>query len=191
MSVGRAYITSLWTTGILVAASILLLAMTSAIVAFDGWPGDVSGAAVDRVPVVAPRAAAERAFAAPSAGASGTAAGPAIETVRVGAVALPGSRPDGGRAPVGGHAPARTPVATSGPDSHAGAARPLPPDPPAPAPRREAPRPGDPIRSTGATVGGAVGSVDPAIGRAVMQVSNTAADVVDAVAAPPPAGAGL
>src|SRR4051794_23427564 len=56
MSVNRAYITSLWTTGILVASAILVLALTSAIVAFDRWPGNAAGAPVDRLPVASPPA---------------------------------------------------------------------------------------------------------------------------------------
>src|SRR5947207_15354075 len=36
----RAYITSLGTTGVLIASSILMLAVVSTIVAFRGWPGD-------------------------------------------------------------------------------------------------------------------------------------------------------
>jgi hypothetical protein len=36
----KAYIASLGTTGVLLAASILMLAVVSAVVAFDRWPGD-------------------------------------------------------------------------------------------------------------------------------------------------------
>ena len=55
-----AYISSLGTTAILVAAALLMLAVVSAIVAFRGWPGDASGAgAVQSVPL-APGGASER-----------------------------------------------------------------------------------------------------------------------------------
>src|SRR4051812_50174105 len=59
MRLSRAYFTSLSTTAILVAGSLLLLAVTSAIVTFDGWPGDAGNASVDRVTVNAPAVAAE------------------------------------------------------------------------------------------------------------------------------------
>jgi hypothetical protein len=35
----KAYIASLGTTGVLLAASLLMLAVVSAVVAFDRWPG--------------------------------------------------------------------------------------------------------------------------------------------------------
>jgi hypothetical protein len=40
MKATKAYIASLGTTGVLLAASILMLAVVSAVVAFDRWPGD-------------------------------------------------------------------------------------------------------------------------------------------------------
>ena len=39
MKATKAYIASLGTTGVLLAASILMLAVVSAVVAFDAWPG--------------------------------------------------------------------------------------------------------------------------------------------------------
>src|SRR3954454_7137820 len=39
MRATKAYIASLGTTGVLLAASILMLAVVSAVVAFDRWPG--------------------------------------------------------------------------------------------------------------------------------------------------------
>src|SRR3954466_9249364 len=39
MRATKAYIASLGTTGLLLAASILMLAVVSAVVAFDRWPG--------------------------------------------------------------------------------------------------------------------------------------------------------
>src|SRR3954454_24183349 len=39
MKATKAYIASLGTTGVLLAASILMLAVVSAVVAFDRWPG--------------------------------------------------------------------------------------------------------------------------------------------------------
>jgi hypothetical protein len=49
-----AYISSLGTTAILVAAALLMLAVVSAIVAFRGWPGNATGAPVQTV-ALAPR----------------------------------------------------------------------------------------------------------------------------------------
>src|SRR5690349_1222888 len=56
-----AYISSLGTTAILVAAALMLLAVVSAIVAFRGWPGSATGSAgVQSVPL-APNGAARQA----------------------------------------------------------------------------------------------------------------------------------
>lgn len=46
-----AYISSLGTTAILVAAALLMLAVVGAIVAFHGWPGTADGQTVDSVPL--------------------------------------------------------------------------------------------------------------------------------------------
>src|SRR4051794_35977413 len=55
-----AYISSLGTTAILVAAALLMLAVVSAIVAFRGWPGAATGSgAVQSIPL-APHGGAER-----------------------------------------------------------------------------------------------------------------------------------
>src|SRR2546423_11436655 len=49
-----AYISSLGTTAILVAAALLMLAVVGAIVAFRGWPGAANGAGVQSVPLTSP-----------------------------------------------------------------------------------------------------------------------------------------
>src|SRR4051794_40413924 len=49
-----AYISSLGTTAILVAAALLMLAVVGAIVAFRGWPGAANGAEVQPVPLTSP-----------------------------------------------------------------------------------------------------------------------------------------
>lgn len=54
-----AYISSLGTTAILVAAALLMLAVVSAIVAFRGWPGQASTGGVQTVPL-APGGVAKR-----------------------------------------------------------------------------------------------------------------------------------
>jgi hypothetical protein len=46
-----AYISSLGTTAILVAAALLMLAVVGALVAFHGWPGSANGAVVQPVPL--------------------------------------------------------------------------------------------------------------------------------------------
>src|SRR6266576_861730 len=46
-----AYISSLGTTAILVAAALLMLAVVGAIVAFRGWPGAANAAGVQSVPL--------------------------------------------------------------------------------------------------------------------------------------------
>src|SRR5881227_291587 len=46
-----AYISSLGTTAILVAAALLMLAVVGAIVAFRGWPGQANAAGVQSVPL--------------------------------------------------------------------------------------------------------------------------------------------
>jgi hypothetical protein len=53
-----AYIFSLGTTAILVAAALLMLAVVGAIVAFRGWPGGEAGAGVQSVPLAPPAASA-------------------------------------------------------------------------------------------------------------------------------------
>jgi hypothetical protein len=51
MRARAAYIHSLGTTGILIAASMLMLALTSAIVTFRGWPGNDSSTGVQSLPL--------------------------------------------------------------------------------------------------------------------------------------------
>src|SRR3954447_16485096 len=90
----RAYITSLGTTGVLIASSILMLAVVSTIVAFRGWPGDdiVNGLGSLRVENDQPSLQASgpaqiAADAAPAAAAvaasppAGTPAAAAVDTV--------------------------------------------------------------------------------------------------------------
>ena len=60
MKAGKAYISSLGTTGLLVASSVLLLVVVGALVAFDRWPAESSSGTADAVVV----GAAERAVPA-------------------------------------------------------------------------------------------------------------------------------
>src|SRR4051794_41224458 len=89
MSVNRAYITSLGTTAILVASSLLVLAVTSTIVAFDGWPGHSAAAAVDRVTVKVPAVAAQP---VPAASASSVTAATRTRVTAAGVAGTPGAR---------------------------------------------------------------------------------------------------
>src|SRR5918997_5517899 len=54
MQARAAYIRSFGTTGILVAAALLMLATVSALVAYEGWPGSVGSDSVTSVPVESP-----------------------------------------------------------------------------------------------------------------------------------------
>jgi hypothetical protein len=186
MSVNRAYITSLWTTGILVASSVLLLAVTSAIVAFDGWPGGVSGAPVDQVTVNRVSAPA----ASLSRGAGGGSAAAAVTPVRVstapaatGLSTPVGSAPgDGGSSP----SPAPTSTTSSGVAAAGGTGATS-----RPSAHHDDPRdtgPGQQIRDTGDALGGAVGTLSPAAGQTVVQATGVAADLVDGASGSPPSG---
>jgi hypothetical protein len=63
-----AYISSLGTTAILVAAALLMLAVVGAIVAFRGWPGAANGADVQSVPLTSPLTRASATLVATRAG---------------------------------------------------------------------------------------------------------------------------
>jgi hypothetical protein len=54
MRARAAYISSFGTTTILVGAALLMLAVGSAIVAYKGWPGSVSGSSVESVSLAPP-----------------------------------------------------------------------------------------------------------------------------------------
>jgi hypothetical protein len=177
MSVNRAYITSLWTTGILVASSILVLALTSAIVAFDRWPGNAAGAPVDRLTVAPP---------APDSLVTSTgAAGPPAASARLHA----------GSAPVrylgGGPATPRSQTLTSTPprqiyiSSPAGAPSPGKPPSRTPTAPKSDPGPGAPIRIVGNTTGGQLDPVSPQAGGLARDAGGGGADAVDAIVRPP------
>lgn len=51
MKAGKAYITSLGTTGLLVASSVMLLVVVGALVAFDGWPSSEAHAPPENVAI--------------------------------------------------------------------------------------------------------------------------------------------
>jgi hypothetical protein len=60
-----AYISSLGTTAILVAAAMLMLVVVGAIVAFRGWPGVANGSGVQSVPLAPQAGAAHTVLARP------------------------------------------------------------------------------------------------------------------------------
>jgi hypothetical protein len=118
MKATRAYIASLGTTSLLVASSLLILVVVSALVAFNGWPGSgasdrtenivvggdenpfrVSGPALTALDA-APAAAAVAASAAPTSPAAGSAPGGGGGPGR--SAPAPGSGGGGGGAPGGG-----------------------------------------------------------------------------------------
>ncbi|MEA2375312.1 MAG: hypothetical protein QOD53_1775 [Thermoleophilaceae bacterium] len=90
MNINRATISALGTTGVLLAASLTMLALVSALVTFDGWPRGVGASSVKGVPVQtappprlvravknSPAGGASRAQARRSGTAAGGSAGPA------------------------------------------------------------------------------------------------------------------
>jgi len=86
MKATKAYIASLGTTGVLLAASILMLAVVSAVVAFDAWPGANVSRPTPTL-VLAERPAAIRVSSkstAPSATPAPRRAAPAAARVRAG-----------------------------------------------------------------------------------------------------------
>ena len=184
MSVNRAYITSLSTTGILVASAVLLLAVTSAIVAFDHWPGAASGAPVDRVTVTRVSAPGSLSRGAAGASAARTAVPVQARTARaaIGLSTPVGSAPgERDSSP----SPAPTSNTASGVAAAGGTATSRP------GPRHDDPRgtgPGQDIRDAGNTLGGAVGTLNPAAGQTVVQATGAAADLVDTASGSPPAG---
>ena len=181
MSVNRAYITSLGTTAILVASSLLVLAVTSAIVAFDSWPGHSAAAAVDRVTVKIPPVSAQ-----PLPGAAGS-TGTASTRTRTATAIVAGAPGARRTAPTSAPtAPVEQPV-PSGQDTTTGTApangstqRPAPStSPPDPAPRA-----GDPVRQTTGTAGQILSPVSPVGAQTVVNAGDAVATVIDTVAPP-------
>jgi hypothetical protein len=195
MSVSRAYIAGVGTTGVLIGFALLTLAVFSAIIAFRGWPGDaaVEGAGalsvpgdarlIDLDPVRLERAAAARGG---QAGAAAAAAGGKAATREAGAGAgvghigginssgltqvdpqaeRPGSAPEG-------HAPA-LPAAPGGPQVSPGI----------PAGAEQAiPGAGEALGQAGAPGGEGV----PEVGQGLSEAVNGAGDAVEQQSIPVP-----
>lgn len=173
MKATKAYIASLGTTGVLLGASLLMLAVVSAVVAFDRWPAGTVSSRVQPIvlkdqsapiQVTANPAAAVRTGAGlPGAAARGVAGGgPLLQ-----GLGAPGA---------GGGAP--------GPNAPAGAPRlPLPAQSPIglgnpPSPDRVRSQIADQGQAVTTTAGAAAGTVSPPAGQVVTGAGNAAADTV-------------
>jgi hypothetical protein len=155
-----AYIRSFGVTGLLVTAAFIMLAIVSAIVAFNGWPSDAAASRVDSVALDVPVAtsapeatvvlvrpdppAAQRAASATrtraSRAASGSRAAPTALTV-------PPDSLQQQSAPAPAPAPEPAPAAQPAPEAPAAPAAPA------------APRPGDTLGAVTGTVESLTGSV--------------------------------
>jgi hypothetical protein len=189
MKATKAYIASLGTTGVLLAASILMLAVVSAVVAFNRWPnGNVS----TRVQTLVLREKA-----APIRVSSHSAAASATPLVR--AVAALGATPAAGGGPSvlavprfnGGGGPGAG-TAPSAPSAPALPAVPKAPSLPSASPLLDPiSNPGtataqvaDGVQSVTDSSGVSVGKVNAQLGQVVTQAGQTAADTVRAVPLP-------
>jgi hypothetical protein len=187
----KAYIASLGTTGVLLGASILMLAVVSAVVAFDRWPDSHVSTRVQTL-VIEDRPAAIR-VSDDATGPSATAAAAAGVTAAVRGTAVPvttaplqrvageqlggaeggsppaGGSPDGANpaAPVPAEVPDPTPIfnAISHPDTTAG-------------------RVADGAETLAAGLGLSLNRVSPELGVVVSETGKGAADAVRAVPLP-------
>jgi hypothetical protein len=185
MRATKAYIASLGTTGVLLAASLLMLAVVSAVVAFDRWPG---AGVTTRVPtlVLTDRPAAIRVGAhslAPSVTPAARRAATGVAAPRRAATVVPtvGVRPVTGITRPAAPAPAPPPAP-------APAAPALPKTPPVPSPQ-DIPQlisnPGtttsqvaDAGQSVTDAAGVSVGRVSPELGGAVAGAGQAVAQTV-------------
>jgi hypothetical protein len=185
-SVNRAYLTSLWTTGILVASSIFVLAFTSALVAFDRWPGTTPGAQIDHVTVTSPAATVQRVIAGPHA-----AARPAKGAAAAGAHRRTRTAPTPVR-PAPAAPPARHPTATD-PSASTTSTPGAPTTPAAPPTKHTSPTQrssplGDVLRQSGGTIGSQAQPVSPDGSTLVETSADSGGGAVDSTygAVPPP-----
>jgi hypothetical protein len=192
MKATRAYIASLGTTGVLLAASVLLLTVVSAFVAFDGWPSGTVTARVDKL-VLRDRA--------PAIPVSATASRPATPAA---APAAPATRTAGGVRRVGGgqgvagerFVPARPGPTTPG-AGPVGVPVPLPAPLPSGPEIPSIPVPGgDSVKEqvasgaeqTTGSAGGALDAVSPQLAEIVTATGRTAADAIRNLPLGPPQG---
>jgi hypothetical protein len=190
MKATKAYIASLGTTGVLLAASILMLAVVSAVVAFNHWPnGNVS----TRVQTLVLREKA-----APIRVSSHSAA-PSATPLTTRAVAALGAAPRAGGGPAALAAPrfngrAGTPAAGSPSAPSAPALPAVPKAPSLPSttplidpisnPGTAAAQVADGVQSVTDSSGVSVGKVNEQLGQVVTQAGQTAADTVRALPLP-------
>lgn len=192
MRATKAYIASLGTTGVLLAASVLMLAVVSGVVAFDHWPGGNGSTRVQTLtlrekaapvrvsPRVPARVAGHPATRAPAARAAAVAGG----TTAAGTVG-------GRRITAGLNAPARSPAPSPAP------VRPITAVPPAATaplqPVQDAANPvvdaisnpstttsrvADGVQGLTDSVGVSLGQVSPELGGAVAATGQAAAETV-------------
>jgi hypothetical protein len=184
----RAYITSLGTTGVLIASSILMLAVVSTIVGFRGWPGDdiVNGLGSLRVgedeptlqitgpaQIAADAAPAAAAVAStPPAGTAAAAAASAPTTTGV-APTAPTTTPDGTVVQAPTHAAPQTPGTNQG----TGTAIPQTPAAPGVAPVTGGV--GGTTQNLTGNVGNTVGGVSPGLGKTVSDTGQAVSQLVE------------
>jgi hypothetical protein len=177
MNVNRVTLSAFGTTGVLLAASLTMLAMVSALVTFDAWPTRDGGASADDIAIErAPNARAVRAVRSTGAGSAATSRrGRATSSTAIGSASFGGGAGGpGGTGPGGNPGPPHVP---SGPTPY------VPPTPPGegdPTPGRPVgPRTDrgpdtDPVSSlacgAGSTVAGVTGGAGSAIGTACRTV---------------------
>jgi hypothetical protein len=198
MRPNRAYIASLGTTTVMIASAVLLLAVVSTLVAFNGWPGagiarDVGSLVVKEpdasVRVTGPAAlvadalpgAADVASEPLPAGAAAAAAAPAPAGTNAGAL------PVAGLGEGGGEVTPTPPSITNGPVvPEAPADRPSAAGLPALLPDNSAGRGvsgltntlGDTTQGVGGTLGDTVGVLSPELGNTVTQAGDVLADLL-------------
>jgi hypothetical protein len=188
MRASRAYIASLSTTAVLVAAAVLLLLVVSGLVAFRGWPGDAIVDGLESVVVDSDRPSAEltgpalvAADAAPAAAA--VAAAPADATP----AGVPGAGAGGGgggidlprvRPPID---PPNVDTPSSGPTPTSDTTPPPPPDDEPPTLTGQLQ---NTTRETTRTLGGAVGQTSPSVGQTVTDTGRALSDLVVGLAPP-------
>ncbi len=209
MRATKAYIASLGTTGVLLAASVLMLALVSAVVAFDEWP-DGNAATPVKTLVLAPRPSTIHVSTRPHAAAATrapvratrgrTAAG------RRAAGRTPGSRPRRVTSTRPGAGTPNTPAAqTPAPSSGVSVPVPVPvpvsvPDPQQTlAPVQQATDPivntvsnpgpavsqvADQVQGTTNAVGTAVGNVSPQVGQIVQDAGQVVSQTLHGVPLP-------
>jgi hypothetical protein len=184
----RAYIASISTTGVMVASSILLLVVVSALVAFRGWPGDgvvngIGGLVLDRgePSLKLPGPAQIALDAAPAASAVAPAPPPAPAAPATGGPGpAPAPPPNGGAptppspgAPGAGSQPVAAPVSTGGGGGPSVPAVPVDPE-----------DVGNTTQNLTQQVGGTVGGVNPQLGQGVTDTGKALSEIVKGLPVP-------